>query len=100
MKQSAYERLRDQRTADEATKPEELACRAHGCPNRWTVDSADAGIHKLCSAHAWAPAARWPQITAEQNEVVFSRAPVIEAVHYSDAQKREILAKLRVVVAK
>jgi len=100
--QSAYERMNDQRVADDATTPDDLACRAQGCPNRWTVDSADRGIHKLCSAHAWSEPNLWPQITAEQNEAVFARMnePVIESPHYSDEAKRMILAKLRALVAK
>lgn len=41
----------------------DLMCKAHGCPNRWTMRTQDG---RLCRAHAAAPMNLWPRITAEQ----------------------------------
>jgi len=62
MKQSAYEKARDQRVADEVDEPVDraLMCPASGCPLRWCVEG-DRG--RGCSAHYWAPAHEWPRIT-------------------------------------
>lgn len=69
-KQNAFDKARDQAAADKEEYPKGYTppqmCTAHGCPNRWTVDSDDRGIHKLCSAHAWADKNRWPEITQQQ----------------------------------
>lgn len=40
-------------------------CRAHECPNRWTVGPAC-----LCSAHAWADPDDWPMITVKQQKLL------------------------------
>lgn len=37
-----------------------LYCRAHGCPLRWSVSTADI---TACSYHAWAKVEEWPWIT-------------------------------------
>lgn len=72
---SAYERARDQGTADrEDHAPgfsSEQMCAAHGCPNRWSVD---AGGGKVCSAHAWRNALEWPAITEQQQRDETDRA--------------------------
>jgi hypothetical protein len=62
MRQSAYERARDQYVADEPEHNVDraLMCPAAGCPNRWSV-SGDRG--RGCSAHYWADPREWPRIT-------------------------------------
>jgi hypothetical protein len=62
MKQSAYERARDERIADEVASPMDraLMCPAAGCPLRWSV-SGERG--RGCSAHYWANPRDWPSIT-------------------------------------
>jgi hypothetical protein len=66
MRRTTFDENRDQRAVDEAVSGGSLMCCAHGCPNRWTVDSGDRGIHRLCSAHAWSDRDRWPSITNQQ----------------------------------
>jgi len=44
-----------------------LKCTAHGCPLRWSVESAD--MNQLCSYHAWEPASKWPRITEELHRI-------------------------------
>ena len=72
---SAYDRAKDKKTADHISNDRELMCRADGCPNVWTVDSDDLGIHRLCSAHAWVKDKKlWPIITQEQVDAETDRA--------------------------
>jgi hypothetical protein len=60
--QSAYEKARDQKIADEVALPVDraLMCSAHGCPLRWSM-SGDRG--RACSRHYWAEPREWPRIT-------------------------------------
>lgn len=98
MKRSAFDSTRDQYIADETALAADLMCRAHGCPNRWSVECGDA--HHLCSAHAWVEdKSLWPQITAEQQDAETERAranalPKPAPHHYTDAEKTEILRRL------
>lgn len=68
MKQSAYEKARDQAIADEANAPKadddrgRLMCAAKGCPRQWAV-AGDWG--RACSAHYWADRSDWPRITQQ-----------------------------------
>lgn len=72
MKQSAYEKARDQGVADEVeTVDRVLMCPAAGCPNRWSV-SGERG--RGCSAHYWANPRDWPRITQELVEAETRRA--------------------------
>lgn len=72
MKQSAYDRAKDAKVAEEVGKDWRLMCTAKGCPNVWTVDSNDKGINRLCSAHAWRDARKRSEaeITAQQQDLV------------------------------
>lgn len=73
MKQSAYEKARDQRIADEADAPIDraLMCPAAGCPLRWSV-SGERG--RGCSAHYWAEPHDWPRITERLQRAETERA--------------------------
>ena len=44
----------------------DLKCRAHDCPNNWSVSTSH-----LCSAHAWVDPLHWPRITQEQQQLRF-----------------------------
>lgn len=73
MKQSAYERARDQAIADEVGASwvrSPLMCAAAGCPLPWSV-SGERG--KACSAHYWAPPHEWPRITQRILDAIADR---------------------------
>jgi hypothetical protein len=96
-------RAADQRTAEDAVAGHDLMCAAQGCPHRWSVD---AGAGKLCSAHAWAPSHRWPQITQERLDALAERALQAQRQELmpppkpvSHAEKTAILRKLREVAS-
>jgi len=93
-KQSAYERARDERIAEDAEDDRALMCSAVGCPRRWSV-SGDRG--RACSAHYWAERADWPRITeavlrAETDRALVAAAKPVAPV--SAEQKAEALAAL------
>lgn len=71
MSRMKFDDARDQRIATESGADLALMCRAPGCPNRWSVESAQG---RCCSAHAWASEAQWPQITAQQQDAETQRA--------------------------
>jgi hypothetical protein len=56
------------RMNDEAAHERQLMCKAHECPNRWSV-----APQMLCSAHAWSQPHLWPQITDEQYKKMAER---------------------------
>lgn len=110
-KQTAFDKARDQSAADGGDgyppgySPPQM-CKAQGCPNRWSVDSSDKGIHKLCTAHAqaFADPNRWPEITQQQQWDETERArlrgepkPYVPPLTWAD--KAAILQRLRVVAA-
>jgi hypothetical protein len=78
------------------TKPAEpeandLLCQAHGCPNRWAVDTGS----RLCSDHAWSESHKWPQITEAQ---FHKRRPLVNTAHgapMTQAQKVATLTAMR-----
>jgi len=57
------------RMNDEAAHDRQTMCKAHECPNRWSV-----APDMLCSAHAWSPPHMWPQITDEQHQHLAARS--------------------------
>jgi hypothetical protein len=57
------------RENDDARQERANMCKAHECPNRWSV-----APDMLCSAHAWSPMHLWPQITDEQHRHLASRS--------------------------
>ena len=61
---------------DSADSFKSLMCKAHGCPNRWSVDLGGGG---MCSRHAWVDPSKWGQVTREM---------------VSEAEKEEILRRL------
>lgn len=90
------------RSEDEDGTDRSLFCTAHGCPNRWSVDT---GTGRMCSAHYHAEPQRWPEVTAEQNWAETERAPLRgepppDVEPMSEAEKRAIVVKLRSLVAK
>lgn len=94
MKQTAFDKNRDQNIADETGVAQHLMCTAHGCPNRWSY-----GIGNLCRWHADAHPHRWPEVTQEQQWADTERARErAERPAYVDpltfADKRAILRKL------
>ncbi len=46
----------------------DLKCRAHDCPNNWSVSTSS-----LCSAHAWVEPLHWPRITQEIQQNLLQR---------------------------
>lgn len=70
-------------------------CRAHECPNRWSVSEGF-----LCSAHAWSPPEKWHDITSEQLRLFAARQGAERQPHYrpvstmTEAQRRAAIAKL------
>jgi len=52
-------RSRFQRDED-AVDDRQLMCRANGCQNRWSVQTAEV---TACSYHAFSDAKEWPHIT-------------------------------------
>lgn len=57
------------RMNDEAAQERQMMCKAHECPNRWSVSP-----QMLCSAHAWSSVHLWPQITDEQHRHLAERS--------------------------
>ena len=89
-------KTRDQRIADEVTAPigytEDQMCVVAGCRSRWSLISS-----KLCSAHHWASADDFDDVT----EASKHRARIPEPrphEHYTQAEKREILHKMRELI--
>ena len=101
MKQSAYEKARDQHVADDVvTVDRALMCPAAGCPNRWSV-AGDRG--RACSAHYWADSRDWPRITQHLQEVEFERARYADAGRPAIApatleERKTVVARLHDVV--
>jgi hypothetical protein len=62
-------------------------CSAHGCPNRWAVDTGS----RLCSAHAWAQPHEWPRITEAQYQ---KRKPIIDQTPPKRMTQEEKVATL------
>lgn len=89
---------RDKAIANEVLDTSGLMCSAHGCPNRWSIDSADKGIGRLCSAHAWVDPMRWPMVTQECLDALSERAvrvdePTTKKLTY--AERVDALTRLR-----
>lgn len=57
------------RENDNARQERMNMCKAHECPNRWSV-----APEMLCSAHAHSPPHMWPQITDEQHRHLAARS--------------------------
>ncbi len=90
----------DRITAQETEQSADLSCRAHWCPNLWSVDCPDRGINRLCSAHAWVDAHLWPSITDRlQREVVERARRATEATPipraWTQGEKVSILRELQ-----
>jgi hypothetical protein len=71
-----------------------LMCKAHECPNRWSVSSK-----MLCSAHAWADPKNWSMITTGELQAFARRSapppPPKPVQEMTMEQKMEVVAKLR-----
>jgi hypothetical protein len=95
------ESRRDKAIANDALAQGDLMCRAHGCPNRWSVDTD--GRSKLCSAHAWVDPGIWPQITQQEQDLALMRAQrptPAPSPALTGEDKRAILAQLRTLAAR
>lgn len=70
-------------------------CRAHECPNRWSVSEGF-----LCGAHAWSPPEQWHDITSEQMRLFAARQGAERQPRYrpvstmTEGQRRAAIAKL------
>jgi hypothetical protein len=100
--QSAYEKARDQKIADEVMPPVDraLMCAAHGCPLRWSV-SGDRG--RACSRHYWAEPREWPRITqwildAEADRARYGAAARAEADPVAPEVRKASVAALHAFV--
>lgn len=69
-----------------------LMCKAHGCPNRWSVDLGGGG---MCSRHAWVDPSKWGQITREMASEASLGYPAASVKEYSQSEKVEILRRLQ-----
>ena len=71
-----------------------LMCKAHECPNRWSVSSK-----MLCGAHAWADPKTWEMITTGELQAFARRSwpkpPAPEAEPMTNEQKMAVLKYLR-----
>jgi len=71
-----------------------LMCKAHECPNRWSVSSS-----MLCSAHAWADPKKWAMITTGELHAFSRRSapppPPKPVEPMTMEQKMEAVAKLK-----
>lgn len=68
-----------------------LMCKAHGCPNRWSVDLGGGG---LCSRHAWVDPSKWGQMTREMTSEASLGYPASTVREISENEKLEILRRL------
>lgn len=97
MKQSAYQKARDEKIADDVEQVERhLMCSADGCPRRWSV-MGDRG--KACSAHYSANPRDWPRITQQLLDAEVDRARYNDAVRpapepYTPEQRRAIADRM------
>jgi hypothetical protein len=71
-----------------------LLCKAHECPNRWSVSSS-----MLCSAHAWADPKKWSMITTGELQAFARRSapppPPKPVEPMTMEQKMEAVSRLR-----
>lgn len=78
------------------TEPQEdrssLMCKAHGCPNRWSVDLGGGG---LCSRHAWVEPSKWGEVTREISAHTSYGTPAQEIKSLTQNEKLEILRRLQ-----
>ena len=102
MKRNAFDKTRDQNTADREDYAKgftpELMCSAHGCPNRWSTSDGN-----LCRFHADADQHRWPEITQEQQWDETERARLRGeskpyAAPLTRADKARIVARMRAML--
>jgi hypothetical protein len=71
----------------------DLMCKAHECPNRWSVSS-----QMLCGAHAWAEPKDWPSITNRELQALARRSAPKQpdpVKLMSVEEKMEAIANLR-----
>ncbi|MGI9143116.1 MAG: hypothetical protein ACR2IJ_07975 [Fluviibacter sp.] len=70
-------------------------CRAHECPNRWSVSEG-----YLCGAHAWEPMDKWHGITDEQHRILAAKQGADRQTRFRPvslmtvSQKKAAIAKL------
>lgn len=69
-----------------------LMCKAHGCPNRWSVDMGGGG---LCSKHAWVDPSKWGQMTREMASEASLGYPTAAVRELTKNDKLEILRRLQ-----
>lgn len=69
-----------------------LMCKAHGCPNRWSVDLGGGG---LCSRHAWVDPSKWGQVTREMSSEASLGYPSEVVKELSQNEKLESLRRLQ-----
>lgn len=81
---------------EESNAPQEgdrsLMCKAHGCPNRWSVDLGGGG---MCSRHAWVDPSKWGQVTREMASEASLGYPGTEVRELTRNDKLEILRRLQ-----
>jgi hypothetical protein len=76
---------------DSADSFKSLMCKAHGCPNRWSVDLGGGG---LCSRHAWVDPSKWGEVTREMAVASSYGTPAALVKAVSEAEKEQILRRL------
>lgn len=77
---------------DSSNAYQALMCKAHGCPNRWSVDLGGGG---MCSRHAWVDPSKWGQVTREMASEASLGYPAAEVRKVSESEKLEILRRLQ-----
>lgn len=75
-----------------------MMCRAHDCPNPWTVSRE--GHWPLCSHHAWVDKNEWPDITQRLiNRIAFAVEKRPEPVaHMTVADRAATIKRMRAMM--
>jgi hypothetical protein len=81
------------RVNDEAAHELQSMCKAHQCPNKWSV-----APDMLCSAHAWSGRHLWPLITDQQYRNMTERQNRPQNSESSRKVTREEVEKARMAL--
>lgn len=88
MKQSAYERAKDQHAADETPTITDWRCRAHGCPNAGCMDGGVCFFHwRESDPLKWAGVTQMVRENYEQCKNWGELSPELQARYRANAAK-------------
>jgi hypothetical protein len=99
VKQSSYDKNRDEGIAEAASADRALMCPAVGCPRRWSLVGQRG---KACGSHYWADRRDWPRITQElqrlEVDLAMAEAGKPSPPLITPAERRNLGATLRQLV--